>query len=237
MKTRPAKILVVDDDPAILRLISRFLQQKGHEVSLAENGHSALQTFLEFRPDLVILDVNLPDATGYSLCEQMQQHTGVYVLMLTGRTDSADKIRGFSKGADDYLTKPFDLQELEFRVGAILRRQRPTSGDQDSEIPSSTLVFGSLVIDSRSREVSLRSQTLPLTTLEFNLLQVMAQNENRAFKRQELIDAVWGDNYVGDERIIDVHIGQIRRKLQDAANYVRTVRGIGYKFSPPKSQI
>ncbi len=118
------KILLVDDDPAIRKLVLRFLSQKNYQMESAQNGKSALDLFDEFKPDLVILDVNLPDINGYALCQQMQARTDVFVLMLTSRTDASDKIEGFSKGADDYLTKPFDLQELEYRVQAILRRQR-----------------------------------------------------------------------------------------------------------------
>ena len=125
MATAPAKILVVDDDPAIRNLIQRFLAKQGYQIESAEDGKSALAIFEDFNPDLVVLDVNLPDATGYSLCEEMQSRTGVFVLMLTSRSDEADKIRGFAQGADDYITKPFSLSELEVRVGAILKRQRP----------------------------------------------------------------------------------------------------------------
>ena len=124
MHTTSAKILVVDDDPAIRNLIYRFLSQKNYLLESAENGQNALKVFEQFNPDLVILDVNLPDALGYNLCEEMQSNTDVFILMLTSRSDAADKKEGFLKGADDYLTKPFDLQELEYRVKAILKRQR-----------------------------------------------------------------------------------------------------------------
>ncbi|MEO0825929.1 MAG: response regulator transcription factor, partial [Cyanobacteria bacterium J06642_9] len=122
-----AKILVVDDDPAIRNLIYRFLSKQGYQMESAEDGKGALAVFEQSNPDLVVLDVNLPDANGYDLCKEMQTRTGVFVLMLTSRTDEADKIRGFNQGADDYLTKPFSLGELEVRVGAILKRQRPVT--------------------------------------------------------------------------------------------------------------
>ncbi|MGB3297606.1 MAG: response regulator, partial [Phormidesmis sp.] len=122
-----AKILVVDDEPAIRNLIHRFLAKQDYQMESAEDGKSALTVFEQFNPDLVILDVNLPDANGYDLCKEMQSRTGVFVLMLTSRTDEADKIRGFNTGADDYITKPFSLGELEVRLGAILKRQRPVT--------------------------------------------------------------------------------------------------------------
>lgn len=226
-----AKILVVDDDPAIRNLIQRFLSKQNYQVESAEDGKTALAVFEQFNPDLVILDVNLPDALGYNLCEQMQTMTKVFVLMLTSRADEADKIRGFSQGADDYLTKPFSLAELEVRVGAILKRQRSVSTAEKQR-----LTFEKLVIDPERREVTLNNQLIPLTALEFDLLRFLASHPGRVWRRSELIQEVWDYEYVGDQRVVDVHIGQIRKKIEIDVTQpilIQTVRGVGYKFEAP----
>lgn len=223
-----AKILVVDDDASIRNLIQRFLSKLNYQVESAEDGRSALVVFEQFNPDLVILDVNLPDVIGYNLCQEMQNRTKVFVLMLTSRADEADKIRGFSQGADDYLTKPFSLGELEVRLGAILKRQRIVTTAQQQR-----LVFEKLVIDPQRREVTLNNQLIPLTALEFDLLRFLASHPGRVWRRSELIQEVWDYEYVGDQRVVDVHIGQIRKKIEiDATqpDLIKTVRGVGYKF-------
>ncbi len=226
-----AKILVVDDDPSIRNLIQRFLSKQNYQVESAEDGKTALAAFEQFNPDLVILDVNLPDTIGYNLCQEMQNRTKVFVLMLTSRADEADKIRGFSQGADDYLTKPFSLGELEVRVGAILKRQRIVTTAEKQR-----LVFEKLVIDPERREVTIDSQLIPLTALEFDLLRFLASHPGRVWRRSELIQEVWDYEYIGDQRVVDVHIGQIRKKIEiDAAQpiLIQTVRGVGYKFEAP----
>jgi len=226
-----AKILIVDDDPAIRNLIQRFLTKQNYQVESAEDGKAALAIFEQFNPDLVILDVNLPDMIGYNLCEEMQKRTRVFVLMLTSRGDEADKIRGFSQGADDYLTKPFGLGELEVRVGAILKRQRIVTAPEKQR-----LSFEKLVIDPERREVTLNNQLIPLTALEFDLLRFLASHPGRVWRRAELIQEVWDYDYVGDQRVVDVHIGQIRKKIEIDATQpvlIQTVRGVGYKFEAP----
>jgi two-component system, OmpR family, response regulator len=231
MVMAPAKILVVDDDPAVRNLIQRFLSKQNYQVESAEDGKTALALFEKFNPDLVILDVNLPDAIGYNLCQEMQSRTGVFVLMLTTRSDEADKIKGFAKGADDYLTKPFGLGELEVRVAAILKRQRiVTTAEQQR------LVFEKLMIDPVRREVALNNQPVPLTALEFDLLHFLASHPGRVWRRAELIQEVWDYEYVGDQRVVDVHIGQIRKKIEIDSSQpvlIQTVRGVGYKFEYP----
>jgi len=230
-----AKILVVDDDPAVRNLVFRFLSKQDYEVESAEDGKTALAIFEQLNPDLVVLDVNLPDANGYDLCKEMQTRTGVFVLMLTSRSDEADKIRGFTEGADDYLTKPFSLGELEVRVGAILKRQRPvTTAEQQC------LSFNSLEIDPVRREVTLAQEIVPLTALEFDLLHFLASHPGRVWRRAELIQKVWDYEYVGDQRVVDVHIGQIRKKIEIDTTQpamIQTVRGVGYKFEPPSSVV
>ncbi len=225
------KILVVDDDPAIRNLILRFLSRKNYQMQSAHDGKTALTMFEQFNPDLVILDVNLPDALGYDLCQKMQKGTDVFVLFLTSRKDAADKNKGFEQGGDDYLTKPFDLQELENRVGAILKRRREVTATEQQR-----LVFDKLVIDPGRREVTIGEEIVPLTALEFDLLHYLARNPGRVLRRSELIQEVWEYDYVGDQRVVDVHIGQIRRKIEidsSQPSLIQTVRGVGYKFEAP----
>lgn len=233
MAMAAAKILVVDDDPAVRNLIQRFLLKQNYQVESAEDGKTALSIFEKFNPDLVILDVNLPDVIGFNLCQEMQSRSGVFVLLLTSRTDEADKIRGFSKGADDYLTKPFGLGELEVRVGAILRRQQVVTN-----VEQQRLIFDKLTIDPVRREVLLDNELIPLTALEFDLLHFLASHPGRVWRRSELIQEVWDYEYVGDQRVVDVHIGQIRKKIEidpSQATLIQTIRGVGYKFESPNS--
>ncbi len=228
----PAKILVVDDDIAVRNLIHRFLsKQEDYVVEAAEDGKTALALFERLNPNLVILDVNLPDTTGYQLCQEMQRRTGVYIMMLTSRSDEDDVVRGFEKGADDYLTKPFSLAELGARVGAVLKRQRSVAPS-----PQNGIVLGNLLIDPGSREVTLGNDPILLTALEFDLLHFLARNPGRVWRRSELLQEVWDYDYVGDQRVVDVHIGQIRRKIEGDSNQpsmIQTVRGVGYKFEAP----
>ncbi len=226
-----AKILVVDDDPAIRNLIHRFLTKQDYQMESAEDGKAALLMFEQFNPDLVILDVNLPDANGYNLCKEMRSRTDVFILMLTSRTDEADRLRGFDQGADDYITKPFSLAELGARVRAILQRQRTVKAAEQQ-----CLTFDKLVIDPTRREVKLNEDIVPLTALEFDLLHFLASHPGRVWRRAELIQEVWDYDYVGDQRVVDVHIGQIRKKIEIDTSQpalIQTVRGVGYKFEAP----
>jgi len=225
----PAKILVVDDDTAVRNLIHRFLsKQDDYIVEAAEDGEQAMSLFESLKPDLVILDVNLPDTSGFQLCQEMQDRTGVFIMMLTSRSDEEDVVQGFKRGADDYLTKPFSLAELGARVGAVLKRQRVTVPVQNQG-----LTFGPLSIDPDSRQVTLNKEPIALTALEFELLLFLANNPGKVWRRSELLQEVWDYDYVGDQRVVDVHIGQIRRKIESKlgkVSMIQTVRGVGYKF-------
>ena len=228
MEVALAKILIVDDDIHIANLIVRFLKQKQYQIECTHDGQNAIDIFKQFHPDLVILDINLPDTLGYNLCQQMQENQDVFILMLTSRTDVEDKKRAFSLGADDYLTKPFDLEELEFRVQAILRRRRLVDSSQMSAIK-----IGDLSINPETREVTVKQKPINLTSLEFDLLYFLASNPAKVWRREDLVTHVWQNNPMGDNRVVDVHIGQIRRKIEaDSSNplYIFTIRGVGYKF-------
>ena len=228
METALAKILVVDDDIHIANLIARFLKKKQYQIKCTHDGQNARDIFYQFRPDLVILDINLPDTLGYNLCREMQENQDVFVLMLTSRTDVEDKKRGFSTGADDYLTKPFDLEELEFRVQAILRRRRAVDSSNMNMIE-----IGDLSINPETREVKRQQEIINLTSLEFDLLYFLASHPVKVWRREDLVTHVWQNNPMGDNRVVDVHIGQIRRKIEpDSSNplYIFTIRGVGYKF-------
>ncbi|MFS8120684.1 MAG: response regulator transcription factor, partial [Microcoleus sp.] len=200
------KILVVDDDSPIRNLVHRFLNQK-YQVNSAADGETALALFEEFKPMLVVLDWNLPDTTGYHLCQEMQRRTNVFVIMLSSRTDEADKIKVLSAGADDYICKPFGLQELAMRIEVVLRRMRC--------VTSSRMVFDRFAIDSVRREATLNDKIIKLTALEFKILHFFASHPGQSWSRQQLIEKIWGWNCndTGEEKIVSVHIGQIRKKM------------------------
>ena len=233
-----ARLLIVDDDPSIRHLLQRYLVQQGHTVETAATGEEVFSRLQTCRPDLVpelvILDLNLPDISGYELCDHIQSHfPQVGILILTSRVTPRDKLKGFDQGADDYLTKPFNLPEIAARIQAILKRQRHPI---PPPMPPS-LHLGSLSLDASQRQVKREGSLIPLTTLEFDLLYAMAQHPGRVWRRAELIAAVWGDET--DERLIDVHIGQIRKKLErdpSQPQWILTVRGVGYRLTTPSDQ-
>ncbi|HNP87483.1 MAG: response regulator transcription factor [Chloroflexi bacterium SZAS-1] len=230
-----AAILVVDDEPPILDLIASYLRADGFVVHTAKDGPSALAQARAIRPDLIVLDVMLPGMDGLEVCRRIQQEFDVYVLMLTARTEEIDKIVGLSVGADDYLTKPFSPRELVVRVKTILRRSRtlgPRSAPAAPERPA--LRFDELVIDPDTREVWHHSTQIDLTPREFDLLYALAEQPGRVFNRDQLLERVWGHDFAGIDRVVDVHVGLLRRKLEiDPANptIIQTVRGVGYKFA------
>jgi two-component system alkaline phosphatase synthesis response regulator PhoP len=228
-------ILVVDDEPPILDLIASYLRADGFSVHTAQDGPSALAQARMLRPDLIVLDVMLPGMDGMEVCRRIQQEFDVYILMLTARAEEIDKIVGLSVGADDYLTKPFSPRELVMRVKAILRRSRALgprpAAQRVPERPA--LRFDELLIDPDTREVWHDSAQIELTPREFDLLYALAEQPGRVFNRDQLLERVWGHDFAGIDRVVDVHIGLLRRKLEDdPANptVIQTVRGVGYKF-------
>jgi len=218
-------VLVVDDEIALAGVVAGYLEREGFTVLQAHDGPSAVALAESRHPDLIVLDVMLPGFDGVEVCRQVRQFTDAYIIMLTARDEEVDKIVGLSVGADDYLVKPFSPRELIARVRAMLRRPRsvPVS-------PSDTTV-GDLVVDEEARTVTVAGAPVELTRTEFDLLATMVTRPRLAFSRRQLIDAVWGSDWYGDEHLVDVHVAHLRRKLGDDASeprYVRTVRGVGY---------
>ncbi|MGA9380761.1 MAG: response regulator transcription factor, partial [Phormidium sp.] len=210
------KILIVEDDPGTRNLIHRFLKQskQNYQIESVIDGTTALTVFDQFQPDLVILDVILPDTIGFKLCEQMKSRMGVMVMLLTSLTDVKSQIAGL-EWADAYVTKPFYVEVLEKQVEALLRRAEPSANIAPK---SRALVLENLVIDPASREVTLNDQVVILTPLEFDLLHFLATHPNRVWRRKELMREVWGYEHHGmegaEDRVVDVHIGQIRKKIE-----------------------
>jgi two-component system alkaline phosphatase synthesis response regulator PhoP len=220
-----ATILVVDDEQSILDLVSAYLQREGYQVYTAKDGRSGLEAARGYRPDLIVLDVMLPGMDGIELLTRLRRESEVYVILLTARSEETDKIVGLSVGADDYLTKPFSPRELVARVKAVLRRQR---GDSNTaEI--APLTFRHVRIDTGSRQVWVDDRPVDLTTMEFDLLRALAERHGLVLSREQLLQQVWGYDFYGEERVVDVHVGHIRQKLGDG-NLIATVRGVGYRF-------
>ena len=221
------RVLVVEDDETILDLVRSYLTKEGFQVETARDGSIGLAKARAFRPDVVVLDIMLPGLDGIEVLRQLRQESSVYVLLLTAKAEETDKVIGLSVGADDYVTKPFSPRELVARIRAMLRRSR---GGEEQPRP---LTFRHLRIDPSRREVWRDEQPVELTTLEFNLLYVLASYPGHVLTREQLIQRIWGPDYFGDDRIIDVHVKALRRKLGDHAGRPRlimTVRGVGYKF-------
>jgi DNA-binding response OmpR family regulator len=224
--------LVVDDEPALVRAVAGYLQREGFTVATAADGEAALRAARADVPDVVVLDLMLPGIDGVEVCRVLRTFTDAYVIMLTARADEVDKLVGLSVGADDYLTKPFSPRELVARIRTMLRRPRATAGQGSAADATAQAVrrFGDLAIDPAAREVLLGEDLVELTRTEFDVLAALAARPRQAFTRRQLIDAVWGTDWVGDEHLVDIHVGHVRRKLgDDAADpcYILTVRGIG----------
>jgi Response regulators consisting of a CheY-like receiver domain and a winged-helix DNA-binding domain len=221
------RVLVVDDEPALADIVRSYLAAEGMDVTVALDGLTALSEVRDRRPDVVVLDVMLPGLDGFEVLRQLRAFSDAYVIMLTARAEEIDRIVGLSVGADDYLVKPFSPRELVARVKALLRRpraQRPEVG---------RLELGELVIDRPTYTVTLHGEQLALTAIEFNLLSTLADERGVVFTRQQLLDRVWGMDFVGDEHVVDVHLGNLRRKLGDdpaRPKFIETLRGIGYRF-------
>jgi len=225
----PLRVLVVDDEPKIREVVVAHLRAEGFDVAERADGEGAIAAVRSFEPDLVVLDVMLPGIDGIETLRRIRTFSEVYVILLTARTEEVDKLVGLSVGADDYMTKPFSPRELVARVRAVLRRDRPRVSDDDSDV----LRFEGVEIDRGRRVVRRGEAEIDLSALEFDLLCAMAESAGRVFTRRQLIDRVWGWDFFGDERVVDVHIRSLRAALgDDAANpsVIGTARGVGYRF-------
>lgn len=221
------KILVVDDDQNIAELIRIYLEKEMYEVKMAYDGKKALDSFYQWAPDLVILDIMIPHMDGYEVCKQIRKAGNIPIIMLTARGEVIDKVLGLELGADDYIVKPFDPKELLARIKAVLRRVQNNDMVKDEK-----LVFPGLSIDKNDYTVTFQGNRLELPPKEMELLYFLASRPNQVFTREQLLEKVWDYDYIGDSRTVDVHIKRLREKLHDDMGRweIKTVWGVGYKF-------
>lgn len=215
-------ILIVDDEPDLRQLLSLQLTQVGFRVAQAIDGYHALELFEEVKPNLILLDVMMPMMNGWEVLRELRKRSDVPVIMLTALSSEKDQVTGLDEGADDYVVKPFVPRQLLARIRAILRR----TGQ-----PAETIVYGALTIDLAGHEVILNGKILPLTKREYALLEALLRHPGRAFSRAELLARCWGPNHDGVDRVVDVHMASLRRKLGKERRLITTVRGIGYRFT------
>ena len=221
------KILIVDDDLHIAELISLYMMKDGYETEEVYDGRDAIKAAESFQPDLILLDLMLPGMDGYQVCTEIRKNSRVPIIMLTAKGETFDKVLGLELGADDYIVKPFDPKELVARVKAVLRRYEPRQEEADKDV----LRFDALEINLSNYSVSYHGKSLDFPPKEFELLSFLAQNPNRVFTREQLLDRIWGYEYVGDTRTVDVHVKRIREKLNSEDEWgIRTVWSVGYKF-------
>ena len=228
------KILIVDDDNNIAELISLYLTKECFECMIVNDGKSALKEFSSFRPDLVLLDLMLPGVDGYEVCRKIRYKSNTPIIMLSAKGEVFDKVLGLEMGADDYMIKPFDSKELVARVKAVLRRFTPEPAPTVSlpaSAPAKIAEYPDLVINLTNYSVTYRGTTLDMPPKEIELLYFLASQPNQVFTREQLLDHIWGYEYAGDTRTVDVHIKRIREKISDNENWsIATVWGVGYKF-------
>ncbi len=229
--TDPARVLVVDDEPIVLEVLSRYLSRDGFGVDTASDGEAALEVFEGAHPDLLLLDLMLPKLDGIEVLRRVRQRAGTAVIMLTARGAETDRVMGLELGADDYITKPFSPREVVARVRAVLRRIAPGAGSDGDAFLSA----GDLEIDARSREVRRAGAVIPLTPKEFDLLHLLASEPGRVFSRIDLLDELWDFAFEGDPATVTVHIRRLREKVEEDPSDPRhlvTVWGAGYRFDP-----
>jgi DNA-binding response OmpR family regulator len=223
---KQVKVLVIEDDPYICELIILYADKSGYIVNVANNGMKGLEMFYDSPPDLVILDIMLPEMDGWEVCKEIRRFDKTPIIMLTGKGENYDKLKGFNLGTDDYLVKPFDPNELMARIKAVLWRANPMlAANENIELPL-------LKIDLKQYKVTSNKQEIVLPPKEMELLYFLASHPNQVFTRQQLLDQLWGLDFDGDPRTVDVHIKRIREKLGDSNPYwmIKTIRGVGYKF-------
>ncbi|WP_270179904.1 response regulator transcription factor [Alkalihalobacillus sp. CinArs1] len=218
------RVLITDDDPNILQLVSLYMNHEGYHVVQAADGEEALSILASQSIDLAIIDIMMPGLDGYSLCEEIRRYYEIPVLMLTAKGETHDKVKGFQVGTDDYVVKPFEPTELVMRVKALLRRYQVQA--------SKSLQVGNIRMETEKKEVKVNEELVQLPLKEFELLYMLASYPERIFTRQQLIEKIWGFDYEGDDRTVDVHVKRIRDKLKqrDATVSIKTIRGLGYRI-------
>lgn len=229
MEKSPARVLIVDDEPVLAGVVATYFERAGFAATTCADGSAAVELARVTDPTVIVLDLGLPGLDGIEVCRQIRTFSDAYVVMVTARAEELDVLVGLSVGADDYVTKPFSVRELVARVQAMLRR--PRSGPSQVR---QVRRFGALEIDAEARITRVNGAEVGLTPTEFDLLAVLSARPRQVFARRQLIDQIWGDSWVGDEHLVDVHIGNLRRKLGDAAStqrYLVTVRGVGYRMA------
>jgi len=225
------KILVIDDELAIRDLIELVLKRENYQVRTAENGTIGLMEIESFQPDLVLLDLMLPDYSGYDVCREIVKKSTIPVIMLSAKSETIDKVLGLELGAEDYITKPFDNRELIARIKVVLRRYEP--GDQIKNDNLEPIICGELEIDLETKRVIKDGKQISLTAKEFKILETLSKRPKKIFTRDELLEIIWGYDYLGDSRSVDMTIMRLRKKLEDDSEnprYVRTIYGFGYQF-------
>ena len=222
------KILIVDDDPNISDLLKMYFENEGYDVKLAADGSEGLNYFKMYEPDLVLLDIMLPKKDGWQVCREIREISSKPVIMVTAKGEVFDKVLGLELGADDFVTKPFDMKELSARVKAVLRRYQAHTRQSDDEV----IKFENIEISLQKYELKLRGKSVDVPPKELELLYFLASNYNRVFTRDQLLDKVWGFDYLGDSRTVDVHVKRLREKLEGVSDkwILKTVWGVGYKF-------
>jgi DNA-binding response OmpR family regulator len=228
-----ARILIVDDEPAVADLLAYNLRNARYEVQVAGNGREALRMAREAAPDLILLDLMLPEVDGLDVCRELRKHSSVPLIMITARGEEADRVVGLELGADDYIVKPFSVREVVARVRAVLRRSQTAEGEAQAHGLRSGP--GSLRLDPDAHAASIGGEPLPLTRLEFELLLLLLSHPGRAFTREHLLEQVWGYDFAGDTRTVDSAVKRLRAKLRSASNKadcIETVRGVGYRLTP-----
>ena len=233
MPAKKTAILVADDDPQILRLVARNLQLDGYEVTTATDGQEALDQLEAHTFDLAILDVMMPKLDGFTVCARVREFSSMPIIMVTARGQDQDKIRGLDLGADDYLTKPFSVEELLARVRSVLRRSQFAS-NQEGQHVRPVITIGELLVDFAQHRVTMKGQELDLTPIEYRLLAYLAQNAGRVVTQDLLLEHVWGEEYVGESHLLQVNVNRLRRKLEDdpaRPRYLLTKMGVGYMIA------
>lgn len=229
------KILIVDDDENICELISLYLTKEFYDTRIVYDGEAALREFESFQPNLILLDLMLPGIDGYQVCRELRQRSSVPIIMLSAKGEVFDKVLGLELGADDYIIKPFDSKELVARVKAVLRRYQPYPAAEQPKPAGKIAEYQDLLINLTNYSVVYKEHTVDMPPKELELLYFLAASPNQVFTREQLLDHIWGYEYIGDTRTVDVHIKRIREKVKDHANWsIATVWGIGYKFEVKK---